>query len=83
MEETGLTMTSEPRVIGAQDIFAKDQERHIVRITYIGTAEGDPTLSDEHTEYQWVTFAELKAVENLDRYVKALLEEGAIAAAIG
>jgi 8-oxo-dGTP diphosphatase len=79
MEETGLTMTSEPRIIGAQDIFAS-VDRHVVRITYIGTAEGEPKLSDEHTEHMWVTFAELKAmsVEELDRYVKALLEAGAI-----
>jgi 8-oxo-dGTP pyrophosphatase MutT (NUDIX family) len=80
MEETGLTMTSEPRVIGAQDIFLPEQNRHVVRVTYTGTAEGEPKLSDEHTEYQWVTLAELKAltVDELDRYVKALLEEGAI-----
>lgn len=79
MEETGLTMTGEARVIGAQDIFASP-ERHVVRITYTGTAEGEPTLSEEHTEYRWVTLSELKAlsIEELDRYVKALLEEGAI-----
>lgn len=78
MEETGLIMTSEPSVIGAQDIFLPQQNRHVVRVTYTGTAEGEPRLSDEHTEYQWVTLAELKALENLDSYVKALLEEGAI-----
>lgn len=79
MEETGLTLTSEPRLIGAQDIFAS-AERHVVRITYQGTGEGEPKLSDEHTEYAWVTLAELALmhVEELDRYVKALLEEGAI-----
>lgn len=78
MEETGLIMTSEPSVIGAQDIFLPQQNRHVVRVTYTGTAEGEPRLSDEHTEYQWVTLAELKALENLDSYVKALLKEGAI-----
>lgn len=79
MEETGLTMTSEPHVIGAQDIFS-NPERHVVRITYIGTAEGDPVLSDEHTEFCWVTWSELKAmpIEELDRYVKALMEAGSI-----
>lgn len=79
MEETGLTMTSEPRVIAAQDIFAS-ADRHVVRITYTGTAEGEPKLSDEHTEHVWITLAELKAlsIEELDRYVKALLEEGVI-----
>lgn len=89
MEETGLTMTSEPKVIGAQDIFTRDiwpdaPERHVVRITYIGTAEGKPRLSDEHTEYKWVTLTELKSlsIEELDRYVKALMDAGAIPSAI-
>ena len=83
MEETQLTMTSEPRIIGAQDIFAY-ADHHVVRITYIGTAEGDPQLSDEHTEFRWVTWSELKAmpVEELDRYVKALMEEGVIPSTI-
>jgi len=82
MEETGLTMTTEPKIIGAQDIFASP-DRHVVRITYIGTAEGDPKLSDEHTEFTWVTWSELKAmsVDELDRYVKALMEAGAIPSA--
>ncbi len=87
-EETGLTMTSEPRIVGAQDIFPREirpdaPDTHVVRITYVGTADGDPKLSEEHTEYRWVTFAELLAlnVEELDRYLKALLEEGAISEA--
>lgn len=80
LEETGLTMTSEPKVIAAQDIFPTDKDIHVVRITYTGTAEGEPQLSEEHTEYKWVSLAELKLmpVEELDRYVKALLEEGVI-----
>lgn len=80
MEETGLTMTSIPRLVGAQDIFTKDGLRHVVRITYAGTADGDPTLSEEHTESRWVTDEELRAfsIDELDRYVKALLEQGAI-----
>ncbi len=83
-EETGLSMTSKPRAIAAQDIFPSDKDIHVVRITYVGTTEGDPKLSEEHTEYRWITFAELKAlkVEELDRYLKALLEEGAISEAI-
>lgn len=82
MEETGLTLLGEPKIIGAQDIFASP-ERHVVRITYLGTADGTPKLSDEHTEYTWVTWSELKAmpVEELDRYVKALMEAGAIPSA--
>ncbi len=83
-EETALTMTSEPRVIAAQDIFVQKQNRHVVRVTYVGTAEGTPHLSEEHIEYKWVTLAELKSlsVDELDRYVKALLEAGVIPSAI-
>ena len=78
MEETGLTMTSEPRVVGAQDIFAREQDRHIVRVTYVGTAEGEPQLSEEHTEYRWATFDEMRTLPNLDRYLTVLLESGLI-----
>ncbi len=78
MEETELTMTSEPRVVGAQDIFNKEQDRHIVRVTYVGTAEGTPKLSDEHTDFKWVSYEELLILPNLDKYLKALLETGVI-----
>lgn len=79
MEETQMTLTSEPRALVAQDIFIPETDRHVVRITYIGTAEGEPKLSDEHTEYKWMTLAELKSLSDLDRYVKALIEIGIIA----
>lgn len=80
LEETGLTLMSEPKVIAAQDIFVPKQDRHVVRITYMGEAEGTPRLSEEHTEYQWVTVVELKAMSTdvLDRYIKALIEAGII-----
>src|SRR4051812_15538850 len=84
LEETGLTMTSEPRVIGAQDIFVPEQNRHVVRITYVGTAEGEPTLSEEHSEYQWMTIAEMKLIprDQLDHYLTALFESGSLPSAI-
>ena len=75
MEETGLTCTSEPRVVAAQDIFPEGKNRHVVRITYLGTTEGEPKLSDEHTEYKWLTLSELKALDHLDTYLKAALQE--------
>lgn len=77
-EETGLEMTSTPKLIAAQDIFNAEQERHIVRLTYTGTAEGEPRLSEEHTEYKWVDFKELKTLENLDKYLSELLNNGTI-----
>lgn len=78
MEETGMVLTSQAKTIAAQDILLPHQDRHVVRITYIAEADGEPKLSDEHTEYQWVTLDELKNIDMLDRYVKALLSEGLI-----
>ena len=74
MEETGLVMNSASRIIGAQDIFDTANDRHIVRVTYVGTADGEPHLSEEHTDYQWATLEEMRALPNLDKYLKTLLE---------
>lgn len=77
-EETGLDMTSTPKLIAAQDIFNTEQERHIVRLTYTGTAEGEPRLSEEHTEHMWVTLEDLHALKNLDKYLRELLDNSTI-----
>lgn len=79
-EETGLDMTSIPKLIAAQDIMASET-RHVVRLTYLGSAQGEPQLSDEHTEYKWVLLARMKKLANLDSYLKRLLEDGTIAKA--
>lgn len=75
-EETGLVMKGEPRLLTAQDIVWQD--RHVVRITYVGEVEGEPTLSKEHSEYAWFSYDELHTVENMDDYVKKLLDQGVI-----
>ncbi len=77
IEETGLTMSTSPRIIGAQDILLAP-ERHIVRITYVGEAAGELQLSDEHDGFRWVSKEELLGFEHLDRYLKKLLDEGVI-----
>ena len=79
-EETGLEMTSMPKLVAAQDIMASE-ERHVVRLTYLGSAEGEPKLSEEHTEYRWVTSVSMKKLPNLDKYLLALLADGTIAKA--
>lgn len=80
-EETGLRLSQNPRLVAAQDIFDTERNRHIVRLTYVGHTDGEPRLSEEHTEYQWVTFQELAALENLDRFLKQLIVDGVISAA--
>ena len=76
LEETGLTMNSDPLLVAAQDIM-KWTDRHIVRLTYMGaTGDGEPRLSEEHTEYKWFTLKEIKKLEDLDSYFKTLLDAG-------
>ena len=75
IEETGLEVKGEPKLIAAQDIL---KTKHIVRLTYTGHADGEVKLSDEHTEFKWVGLEELKKLEPMDRYVKELLEKNLI-----
>lgn len=78
LEETGLSLTSEPKLIAAQDILP-DGERHIVRLTYVATVNGEPKLDlDENVEYKWLTLTELAEQPDLDVYVVGLIKEGLI-----
>ena len=74
-EETKLDIIGKPRLIAAQDIL-RVGGRHVVRLTYVGEAEGDPILNEENSDSAWVDFNELQSVEGLDVYVDALLKEG-------
>ena len=74
-EETQLEILSEPRLICAQDIIPKD-EHHIVRLTYTAETEGELILdTSENVEYKWLTIQELKKQDDLDAYVKEILEK--------
>lgn len=74
-EETKLEITSNPKLIFAQDIFP-NAERHVVRLTYVGETTGEPILDlEENTEYKWLSLIELKTFENLDIYVKEILDK--------
>lgn len=74
-EETQLEIISEPQLIYAQDIIP-NTERHIVRLTYTAQTRGEPILdTSENIEYKWLSFEELKKQENLDIYVKEILEK--------
>lgn len=70
-EETGLYVTEEPKLFSAQDILKTD--KHVVRLTYLGGADGEVVLSDEHVSYKWVSREELENLEFLDIYVKKIL----------
>lgn len=81
-EETGLMLTGAPRLLAAQDLMPKsDAPKHIVRLTYAGTIEGEPVLDGtEHTEYRWADFSELATLPNLDKYLAELVSNGVITA---
>lgn len=70
-EETGLQVESEPKLLAAQDIIKKD--KHVVRLTYAGEANGEAKLSDEHTDLKWLTLEEISKIPMLDRYLKEVL----------
>ena len=76
-EETTLSLVGTPRLIAAQDIL-KSTDKHVVRLTYVGEAEGDVVLGDEHVAYQWFSLSELQTLDPLDSYVKAIVSEGLV-----
>lgn len=77
-EETQLILTDEPRLIFAQDIIP-NTEKHVVRLTYIANIEGEPILDiSENTEYKWLSLDEMKKHDELDVYVKEIVDKGII-----
>jgi len=71
LEETGLEIKDEPKLITAQDILKTD--KHVVRLTYLGLADGEVKLSDEHSEYGWFSLEEILKLEPMDKYFKEVL----------
>lgn len=76
-EEIGLKIIGEPQLIAAQDIL-RVPGRHVVRLTYVGSIEGQPILNNESVEYGWFGLSEMKANADLDIYLKELLNKGIV-----
>ncbi len=72
-EETGMRIVDEPRLIAAQDIFVPEKEFRVVRLTYVGRAEGDISLSEEHDDYEWMTKTDALA-DDVDPYIKEIAD---------
>ncbi len=53
-EETNLVMKDPPEILYAQDIL-RVEGKHVVRLTFEVSAKGEVLLSDEHTEYKWMS----------------------------
>ena len=77
-EETNLDLEKPVKLIAAQDILKSD--KHIVRLTYLGEIEGEPKISDEHTDFRWFTKEEMESLkpEEIDKYLKGILNAGLI-----
>jgi len=58
MEETGLELKNIIRPLDARTVF-KNDEKQIVRITFLCEADGDVKLSGEHTEHDWFDLKDL------------------------
>ena len=64
-EETGLKIDRILSILDACIVF-KDSEKQIVRITYLCSVKNTAiTLSDEHTEYKWVSPIEAEVSDKL------------------
>lgn len=72
-EETSLELIGTPKLIRAQDIIP-NPERHIVRLTYVGEAEGEIKLDiTENDAYKWYDRKELENLEDVNIYFKELI----------
>lgn len=76
-EETKLSISNVPRLIGAQDI-TRLPEKHIIRLTFSANTSGTPILDEEHLEFKWITLKEMKSVKKLDEFTREILEKDLI-----
>lgn len=72
-EETGLKIIGKPQLLVAQDIL-RLENKHVVRLTYLAETEGEPKLDGtENDQFLWLTLDELKNTNDLDIYLKQLM----------
>jgi ADP-ribose pyrophosphatase YjhB (NUDIX family) len=72
-EETSLSIVGTPVLIHAQDILRSD--KHIVRLTFLGCAEGTVTLDEDHTDFRWLTLKEMTKLKELDEFTREVIEQ--------
>ncbi|MBU1038866.1 NUDIX hydrolase [Patescibacteria group bacterium] len=72
-EETGLTITNEPRIIQAQDIL-RNSDKHVVRLTYLVQTVGEIKLNpQEHTDFVWCSLEKISELRH-DIYLDPILK---------
>ncbi len=73
MEEIGLEIIGEPKLLTAQDIL-RIEGRHVVRLTYTGEALGEVSIDEENEDFKWLSIEEMADLD-LDIYFKEFLEK--------
>lgn len=74
-EEINVTLTGEPQLINAQDIFVPTKKFHVVRLTYIIDLDIDSVkLSDAHGELMWATLPNTSSF-NIEPFLKETLDK--------
>jgi ADP-ribose pyrophosphatase YjhB (NUDIX family) len=76
-EETGLTISGTPKLVYAQDII-RSEDKHVVRLTYVGETSGNPQLDHESTAYRWLTLDEIRNDTNVDEFAKEVVLKGLV-----
>lgn len=71
-EETGLTIKGIDEILLVQDIL-RHPDYHTVRITFLLQANGEVRLSEEHSDYQWLTTGEIKKLPH-DRFLDEVFD---------
>ena len=75
-EETGFELDTIKQILDATTVF-KNEEKQIVRITYLCTIKEtnkDHTISDEHTHAEWIPKEKLKKLEMKDSILKKVID---------
>lgn len=74
-EETGLELKEIKQILDASTVF-KNEEKHIVRITYLCTVkDGVPKTSHEHTHIAWITKENIKELGIEDKILNKIIEK--------
>ncbi len=74
-EETGLESEEIKKILDASTVF-KNQEKQIVRITYLCTVKDtEIQLSNEHTEMQWIPKQEIKNIQFKDKILEKTIKK--------
>lgn len=74
-EETSLELEEVKQILSTDTVF-KNEEKQIVRITYLCTVkEGQHQLSEEHTELVWIPIQELKNMHFKDKLLEKTIQK--------